>query len=972
MRSSRSRSESSSLVYTSHANSTKERTPNDVKFRWERTAGLHGQLTPRGFDGRSQYEATSPWGILPRSKANAHDIADHSNHEIDMLNLSNSAPKSNSQTPVSEQPTPTANNEEESATRNEEQPVAWTLEAELSHKRDIELSEECTFTGTTAATRRQSLKDLFRQYDSDGPAGFLSSKSVANGTPRNLIASINCHICAWTNGPHTACWRCRHLLCQQCDFRSPQEAENGDARTVHTECIPDLELPNLQQEIPKHDLHEVLKQDDREQKSTRQSAQREFQNQETLTFTNLKQARERSSRSENSPFLSPRDPAFHCGAQNGSSACAKLPDHPRTSTRPTTGSRAPDTIQDPYSVFAEMLSTSSLKLLPVAMQVSGRHSRHHGHRNRHKRRNLYRGNSHTRSSSGAKPDECASSGCRATHAGHRPYRHSISCLQKRQTCLYEAVPTPFVNQKCYADRADASLKQSKAKPSQLPQSSNLVHEQYGQARHCDAQLVSSSSTYERHGRNDKEHAPRCSACNCSKGNSEGGWEDGKQTDSSMKTTSCPSNYAECHGYPRTSHTPSRSPIAAGIVGECQHCLTDCQCAACQSTHHNVRCCVHKDHHPLTHHHYMPQKETANPVVPVILALKPASIPKRLSHHPALDSVQYERSTVAAPMPRRRMTSPQWMSGAQDKSEGRQVASLKPQGIPTEPEKGFMPESAVTEPPPIGKMDPSTTYKNSNHEPDSHTTQGTSLAASSPTTQPSIAYSDYLSGGKATVSSPGQSLVSPHSQHELSQGTRRLSELFKRESAELSSNKVQGHQQGLEGSEGESSGIRTVIPDEVSCRMDMISELGLTGNVQSEERILTLACEHRRSRQQRDRKSKNTNYFIVNRKRCQVKGVSDEKMPSLHPSPPLISDIATEATKARHMDKPLQGKHRSGMIDQSDNIMLQQQSSPKVVSEEVSGRFVDGIKGITVAIHLEGREDMVVKTDLVQSKESLET
>jgi hypothetical protein len=40
-------------------------------------------------------------------------------------------------------------------------------------------------------------------------------------------------------------------------------------------------------------------------------------------------------------------------------------------------------------------------------------------------------------------------------------------------------------------------------------------------------------------------------------------------------------YVECHGYPRTGHARHGSPISTGVVGECQHCLDDCQCAACQ-------------------------------------------------------------------------------------------------------------------------------------------------------------------------------------------------------------------------------------------------------------------------------------------------------------------------------------------------------------------------------------------------------
>lgn len=63
-------------------------------------------------------------------------------------------------------------------------------------------------------------------------------------------------------------------------------------------------------------------------------------------------------------------------------------------------------------------------------------------------------------------------------------------------------------------------------------------------------------------------------------------------------------FIECYGYPRTGHDRCGSPVESGIVGECQHCLDDCDCLACRSTHHAVRCCIHKDHPSVLHLHRM--------------------------------------------------------------------------------------------------------------------------------------------------------------------------------------------------------------------------------------------------------------------------------------------------------------------------------------------------------------------------------
>lgn len=67
-------------------------------------------------------------------------------------------------------------------------------------------------------------------------------------------------------------------------------------------------------------------------------------------------------------------------------------------------------------------------------------------------------------------------------------------------------------------------------------------------------------------------------------------------------------FVECRGYPRTGHHRHDVSVAeAGTVGECQHCLDDCSCAACQKADHSVRCCTHPAHQALVHIHHTPQR-----------------------------------------------------------------------------------------------------------------------------------------------------------------------------------------------------------------------------------------------------------------------------------------------------------------------------------------------------------------------------
>jgi len=71
-------------------------------------------------------------------------------------------------------------------------------------------------------------------------------------------------------------------------------------------------------------------------------------------------------------------------------------------------------------------------------------------------------------------------------------------------------------------------------------------------------------------------------------------------------------YVECRGYPGTGHSKLGSPVTSGIVGKCQHCINDFQCAACQNTQLRVRCCIHQGHQALVHHHDQQPKIASTP------------------------------------------------------------------------------------------------------------------------------------------------------------------------------------------------------------------------------------------------------------------------------------------------------------------------------------------------------------------------
>jgi hypothetical protein len=68
----------------------------DGRAKWDRTAGLQGQLQPSGLGARAQYEATSPWVILPKGESRRNSQRDYDNQDMVMrVNSSNKNQLSN-------------------------------------------------------------------------------------------------------------------------------------------------------------------------------------------------------------------------------------------------------------------------------------------------------------------------------------------------------------------------------------------------------------------------------------------------------------------------------------------------------------------------------------------------------------------------------------------------------------------------------------------------------------------------------------------------------------------------------------------------------------------------------------------------------------------------------------------------------------------------------------------------------------
>jgi hypothetical protein len=269
-------------------------------------------------------------------------------------------------------------------------------------------------------------------------------------------------------------------------------------------------------------------------------------------------------------------------------------------------SRVTTSTKDSPFLVADIISgRQTLRLSPIGLCTSGHHTA-----SRQSRWGKRRQRSPSLSySSSAR--ECGSPVCAATCNGHQPNRHSSASSRRKQRV--QETDIGYLADTSRVDEAD------------IPQSNSHAHfSRTHSSVSRDSEPVSCPS--------QKSRLVSGLAC--------------READA-LNEYQLP-EYVECRGYPRTGHSRHGSPVSTGIVGECQHCL------ACQSTSHSVRCCVHKGHRPIVHHHRIPrmvakiatrsefpESSLPNRVTPQISppSSPPTAIPpranRRLSSPPAL-------------------------------------------------------------------------------------------------------------------------------------------------------------------------------------------------------------------------------------------------------------------------------------------------------------------------------------------------
>jgi hypothetical protein len=505
-----------------------------------RNRGIGAHIRPQGRVVGTQYDAAAPWGILSRRKSSRSMCHQCPSPDLDIFKEMDSFGNgSQLLAPVSVFPT----------SGNEDSKSREIYSRETKSRQGGTVGSEASFV-TTSTIRRQSVRDLFKDYGIERPAGLASSdeppKSV-DVAPRPTRLHRFCHICAGVNnGPSSQCWTQSSLPItrKEASLDYEERLSQKDPETSNTQSLPkgnrlrDVEMRRKSAKPYPTPLRPPVKEGP------------------------VPEAKKPSLPTKFPDFSEPKYPQ-----KNGYQSPQRRISF-QDQARPVpiqSGPQSRRCVKDSPFLVADSFSIKhSSVLLPVGVRRGSQHS-YHG-RDGHRHKNYV--DSHMSSASSDAAD-CSNSECRATHRGHAPYRHAIFCTKKKQNNRYlrEETDKGYVADTSYTEEF-------------TPQVSHTV---------------SQNSILIPHNRSYVSQIPRLNSCSP------------RTVKVEIQEHHLP-EFVECRGYPRTGHSRHRSSLSSGIDGEYQHCSDDCQCASCQNTLHSVRCCVHSDHNTMVHQHHTPRQD----------------------------------------------------------------------------------------------------------------------------------------------------------------------------------------------------------------------------------------------------------------------------------------------------------------------------------------------------------------------------
>jgi hypothetical protein len=509
-----------------------------TKYAW--SPGINGQIILDGMKTRMQHDTAAPWGVLSRSNRTRSMGRHVTDLGTDMQTESNFSRTEALYPPES---LGFRSDDEEARYLNL---YRWNIESRPGDTISSEASN-----ATTSTIRRQSVRDLFKDFGIERPAGLVSRgqsyevEEIAKQAREKRL----CHDCLRINTRFSiTCSRCSHKLCFQCDKLSPlsgsrEKKASGNKKHEHR---------GKYQAAKENGTRDrgLLKESDSQPTETQKRSSQEtlkprtkLPNEQPVNLFASQKNSSRTLKEEKSLLDKYSAMPFRIGSQ--------VPSHVKGS---------------PFLVADQLVSSRSLASQPAGFPAknSANNDVDNQTAQTHRSNDLERQQGISSSSGNNK---CSSSTCRATHHGHQPYRHAITC-EKRHRHVHKHTDEGY--------SADTSRVE------------DTIH----------VPSKTFSHTTEHHGRHAHKAKAKLGPMRIS--GSSG-------LDSQAISEQEGSEFVECHGYPRTGHSHLGSPVSSGIIGECQHCLHDCHCDSCKNTYHNVRCCVHGDHQAKVHHHLTPKK-----------------------------------------------------------------------------------------------------------------------------------------------------------------------------------------------------------------------------------------------------------------------------------------------------------------------------------------------------------------------------
>ncbi|KAF7879346.1 hypothetical protein EAF04_000542 [Stromatinia cepivora] len=476
---------------------------------------------------------------------------------------------------------------------------------------------------TTSTLRRQSVRDLFDTYCIERPPGLASSEVVREEIHKPQRHRV-CHLCMWIHDKNeNTCWKCGHRLCKACDRLLPFSNEGKDTsfdqdqifstnRQAPSKPAPLITTPRpAKEQITKQSMLRPLPLPIQTAKKDITPKQKPnptepFPSFHPNSFTPQKNTNTRPSLNltTSKPLQScpgiyvPEDPQkptskfedasqarrpylvteafsqYNCNEHRSESQSPHTYDHRCESCEPSH-----------HGSFIYQRSTShSLTRSDDVLAMDGGYIAKNINNE-----NIYRSQSYPDSSKASQPSmilyRLNGSKNRATQLSHESDHREFPRTSIRSDQFLNGSMHPTTQHACKLDRAGhaENTQDSTSSHRVLNESTHhSVQPSYGFDHVEDSKLLDNFYPF--------IHEPICGAGQPKYG----------------------SDYVECHGYPRTGHGHcDRSPVSSGILGDCQHCLDDCECSACQSTVHSVRCCTNEVHKPMVHHHRSPAKISLN-------------------------------------------------------------------------------------------------------------------------------------------------------------------------------------------------------------------------------------------------------------------------------------------------------------------------------------------------------------------------